>query len=118
MKRPRTTSFAEPAPSRDGAADPPPPPAPTWREVAPIVATLIATLEAIETGPKAGPAMRAHRSAMRRQGEAAVALGGPEALDAVLHQIAAADPARSDARCARVRDAWSGLPDPRACADG
>ena len=76
MKRPLTTNFAASLPSLALQGETEPPLVPTWREVAPIVSALVATLEAIETGPKAGPAMRAHRSAMRRQGSAAAALGG------------------------------------------
>ena len=110
MKRPLTTDFAAPPASRTPQAEPEPPPAPTWREVAPIVSARVTTLEAIESGPKAGPAMRAHRSAMRRQGEAAAALGGSEAMDAVLHQVAEVDPARSERRLALLREAWTGLP--------
>jgi hypothetical protein len=114
MKRPLTTSFAAPPPSPTAPAEPdapPTPPAPTWREVAPIVAALIGTLESIETGPKAGPAMKAHRSALRRQGQAAAALGGPEAMAAVLEQVGGADALRADRRLAIVREAWAGLPD-------
>ncbi|MGT2488104.1 hypothetical protein ACU4GA_23595 [Methylobacterium oryzae CBMB20] len=109
MKRPLTTSFSAPPPEQ---ARPPEaaPAAASWRDVAPLAAALIATLAAIEAGPKAGPAMRAHRSAMRRQGEAAAALGGSEALEAVLHQVAEADAARAERRLALVREAWTGLP--------
>ncbi|ACB23258.1 hypothetical protein ABID82_006286 [Methylobacterium sp. PvP062] len=108
MKRPLTTSFSAPPPEQ--ARPPESAPAASWRDVAPLAAALIATLEAIEAGPKAGPAMRAHRSAMRRQGEAAAALGGSEALEAVLHQVADADAARAERRLALVREAWTGLP--------
>ncbi|MBE7248875.1 MAG: hypothetical protein INR63_28355 [Actinomycetospora chiangmaiensis] len=109
MKRPRTTSFSAP-PSAAPEAAPERPPAPSWREVAPIVSALLATLAAIEAGPKAGPAMRAHRSALRRQGQAAEELGGDEALEATLRQVADADPARATQRLALIRDAWTGLP--------
>lgn len=109
MKRPRTTSFAM-TPSHAPQVELEQQPAPTWREVAPIVASLIATLEAIETGPKAGPVMKAHRSAIRRQGETAAALGGPEALSAVLHQVVEADSNRAERRLAFIREAWVGLP--------
>ena len=108
MKRPLTTNFAAPAPSSAPELDPSP--APSWREAAPIVAALITTLEAIEAGPKAGPAMRAHRSAMRRQGEAAAALGGSEAMRDVLEQVAQIDPARAAQRLEYVREAWTDLP--------
>ena len=119
MKRPLTTSFAAPAPGRapqiettqveTTEVETAHTPAPSWRAVAPIVAALIAMLEAIETGPRAGPAMKAHRSAVRRQGEAAAALGGGEAMDAVLHQVAAVDPGRAEHRLAFIREAWTGL---------
>ena len=109
MKRPLTTSFSAPAPSQAPQAEPGQPPTPTWCEVAPIVSSLVITLKAIETGPKAGPAMRAHRSAMRRQGEAAAALGGHEAMEAVLHQVGEVDHARADQRLALIREAWTGL---------
>ncbi|MCJ2140435.1 hypothetical protein [Methylobacterium sp. E-066] len=109
MKRPLTTSFSAPALIQAPQAEPEQPPIPTWREVAPIVSALVITLEAIETGPKAGPAMRAHRSAMRRQGEAAAALGGHVAMEAVLHQVGDVDPARAERRQALIRDAWTGL---------
>ncbi len=111
---PLTTNFATPVPSQAPRTEPEQPSPPTWREVAPIVAALVATLEAIEIGPKAGPAMRVHRSALRRQGEAAAALGGPEVMDAVLHQVAEVDQARSERRLAFVREAWVGLPGLRA----
>jgi hypothetical protein len=75
LKRTLTTSFAASAPSQTSQAEPEQLPVPTWRKVAPIVSALVTTLEAIETGPKAGPAMRVHRSAMRRRGKAAAALG-------------------------------------------
>lgn len=118
MKRPRTTSFAASVPSQTPQAEPEQQP-PTWREVAPIVAGLVTTLEAIETGPKAGPAMRVRRSDLRRHGEAAAALGGSEALSAVLQQVAEADPARAEQRLAFIQEAWVGLPgwQPRAPAD-
>lgn len=110
MKRPLTTSFSATAPSQAPQPEPEPPPVSTWRDVAPIVSALIITLEAIETGPKAGPAMRAHRAAMRRQGTAAAALGGSQAMEAVLHQVGGVDPTRADQRLALVREAWTGLP--------
>jgi hypothetical protein len=109
LKRPLTTSFSAP-PAPEPPTAPERPPVPSWREVAPVVAALVMTLEAIEAGPKAGPAMRAHRSALRRQGEAAAALGGTDAMDAALHQVADADPARAAQRLAFIRDAWTGLP--------
>jgi hypothetical protein len=108
MKRPLTTNFAALAPSPASELDPSP--APSWREAAPIVAALIGTLEAIEAGPKAGPAMRAHRSALRRQGEAAAALSGSEAMCIVLEQVAQIDPARAEQRLEYVREAWTDLP--------
>jgi hypothetical protein len=83
VKRPLTTSFSAPASSQEHQAEPEEPPTLSWREVAPIVSALIITLEAIEAG-KAGAAMKALRSAMRRQGEAATALGGSGAMEAVL----------------------------------
>lgn len=114
MKRPLTTSFATPVPSQAPKAEPEQPSSPTWREVAPIVAALVTTLEAIEMGPKAGPAMRVHRSALCRQGEAAATLGGPQVMEAVLHQVAEVDQAHSERRLAYVREAWMGLPGLRA----
>ncbi|KAA0122859.1 hypothetical protein CIW48_15570 [Methylobacterium sp. P1-11] len=110
MKRPLTTNFALPPPSQVPQAEPEQPPIPTWREVAPVVSALVTTMEAIETGPKAGPAMKAHRSAMRRQGEAAAALRGSEAMEAVLRQVAEADPARAERRITFICEAWTGLP--------
>ncbi|MCJ2054741.1 hypothetical protein [Methylobacterium sp. J-070] len=111
MKRPLTTSFpVPPNPDPEPQAGPGPAPTSSWREVAPIVAALIATLAAIESGPKAGPAMRAHRSALRRQGEAATLLGGSDAMAAVLAQVADTDPARAAGRLDLIRDAWAGLP--------
>lgn len=107
MKRPLTTSFSAPPPEQ--ARSPESAPAASWRDVAPFAAALIATLEAIEAGPKAGPALRAHRSALRRQGQAAEELGGDEALEATLRQVADADPARAAQRLALIRDAWTGL---------
>ncbi|GJE14790.1 hypothetical protein [Methylobacterium longum] len=110
MKRPLITSFSAPTPSQEPRPALQQPTVQSWREVAPIVATLITTLEAVETGPKAGPAMKAHRSAMRRQGSAAAALGGSESMEAVLHQVAEVDLDRAEQRLAFVREAWTGLP--------
>ena len=109
MKRPLTTNFAPP-PSEPPQVEPEQPSTATWREAAPIVASLIATLEAIETGPKAGPARKAHRSSMRRQGEAAAALGGFEAMEAVLQKVGGIDPSRAEQRRTLISEAWTGLP--------
>ena len=108
MKRPLTTSFSAP-PLEQAHLPDPASGAASWRDLAPFAAALIATLEAIEAGPKVGPAMRAHRSAMRRQGESIAALGGVEALEAVLHQVSEADAARSTQRLSLIREAWIGL---------
>ena len=109
MKRPLTTSFSAP-PDPEPPTAPERPPTPSWREIAPIVAALVTILEAIESGPKAGPAMRAHRSALRRQGEAAAVLGGTDALETAVQQVADAEPARAAPRLDLIRDAWAGLP--------
>lgn len=109
VERPLTTSFAAPvsnqAPQAEAEQS-----AASWRAVAPIAAASITALDAIEIRSKVEAAVRAYRSALRQLGEAAAALGGPEAMEAVLHQVADADPARADQRLAVLREAWTGLP--------
>ena len=46
----------------------------------------------MESGPKAGPAVKAYRSAIRRQGQNAAAIGGRDAMEAVLRQVVDAAP--------------------------
>ena len=114
MARSRTTSPAAPPPGatvKPPRPEPQPQAPPQFREAAPIVASLVAILNAIETGPKAGPALKAYRSAMRRQGEAAAAIGGGDAMEAVLLQVAEAAPDRAEQRRRVVADAWIGLPE-------
>ncbi|TXM97525.1 hypothetical protein FV242_31325 [Methylobacterium sp. WL64] len=113
MKRPLTTSTAAPPPGQHQASRPAPaeapPPAPTWRETTPVAAALIAILSAVESSPRAGPATKAYRSAMRRQGEEAAAIGGIAAMEAVLRQVAEVDADHADVRVAIVRAAWAGV---------
>ena len=116
MKRPRTTAVAPPPPGQHEEVDPAPlaepipaPPLPVWRETAGIVAALLAVLDAVEIAPRSGPAVKAYQAAMRRQGEAAAEIGGPEVIEAVLRQIAEADPDQASARTMIVRAAWADL---------
>lgn len=113
MKRPLTTSLASPPPDQpqEPKAEPAeasPPPA-TWRETAPIVAALGAILSAMESGPKVGPAVKAYRSAIRRHGQDAAAIGGSDAMEAVLRRVVDAAPDQAG-REAALTDAWAGLP--------
>ena len=113
MKRPFTTSLASPPPGQpqEPKAEPAealPPPA-TWRETAPIVAALGAILSAMESGPKVGPAVKAYRSAIRRHGQDAAAIGGSDAMEAVLRQVVDAAPDQAG-REAALTEAWAGLP--------
>ena len=110
MKRSRSTSFAAPPPASAPDTQPDQPTVPSWRELAPVVAALIVALDAMEAGPKAGPALKAHRSALRRQGQAAAAIGGTEAMEVALHQVAEADLARAETRTRLISEAWSDLP--------
>lgn len=112
MKRPLTTSPA--APPLSQLEQPEMPTTLPWRETAPIVAALIAALNIMEASPKAGPAMKAHRSTIRRQGEAAAAVGGPEAMEAVLRQAAETVPDRAERWQKIIVEAWAGLPGWRA----
>ena len=113
MKRPLTTSLSAPplkpadAPETEAST-----PA-TWRETAPIVAALEAILSAMESGPKVGPAVKAYRSAIRRHGQDAAAIGGSDAMEAVLRQVVEAAPDQAG-REAALTDAWAGLPGWRA----
>lgn len=112
MKRPFTTSLALPPPDQPHApkaepADGAPPP--SRRETAPIAAALIAILSAMESGPKAGPAVKAYRSPIRRQGQDAAAIGGPDTMETVLRQVVEAAPDQAG-REAALADAWAGLP--------
>ncbi|MCJ2110275.1 hypothetical protein MKK64_03470 [Methylobacterium sp. E-025] len=113
MKRSLTTSFASPPPSQHQApntepADGAPLPA-TWRETAPIAAALIAILSAMESGSKAGPAVKAYRSAIRRQEQDAATIGGPDAMEVVLRQVIEAAPDQAGREVA-LTESWAGLP--------
>lgn len=111
MRRPLTTSLAAPPPARDEPEEQSEPAVESrWRDLAPIVSALLVTLEIMEVSHKAGPALKAHRSTLRRQGEAAARLGGAEAMEAALRQVAEANPARAEGRDAIIREAWAGLP--------
>lgn len=114
MQRPRTTSLAAPPPGQAQDAKIDQPVAPSWRELAPVVAALLVVLVVMEAGPKAGPALKAHRATIRQQGKAAAAIGGIEAMEATLHQVAKADPKRAESRTRLIAEAWSDLPEWRA----
>lgn len=109
MKRPLTTSLSAPpleqAEARESEASKPA----NWRDTAHIVAALISILSAMESGPKAGPAVKAYRSAIRRQGQEAAAIGGGDAMEAVLRQVVDAAPDQANREAALV-EAWAGLP--------
>jgi hypothetical protein len=112
MKRPLTTSLAVPPPDQPqtpkaGPADGSP--LSSWRDTAPIAAALIAILSAMESGPKVGPAVKAFRSAIRRQGQEAATIGGPDAMEAVLRQVVEAAPDQAGREVA-LTEAWAGLP--------
>ncbi|TXM63789.1 hypothetical protein FV226_27260 [Methylobacterium sp. WL12] len=113
MKRPLTTSFASPPPGQPQELKAEPaeasPLLTTWRETAPIVAALGAILTAMESGPKVGPAVKAYRSAIRRHGQDAAAIGGSDAMEAVLRQVVEAAPDQAG-REGALAEAWAGLP--------
>lgn len=70
---------------------------------------ILALLDGIERhGPNA-PAAIAFRSALRRKGAEADAVGGLAAVDTLLRAVADADPNRADARTALCRAAWADL---------
>lgn len=72
-------------------------------------AAVLTLLDGIERhGPNA-PAAIAFRSALRRKGTEADALGGLSAVDTLLRAVADADPTRADARTALCRAAWADL---------
>lgn len=110
MKRPRTTSFAAPPPDQPQDTGSDQSAVPSWRELAPIVAALIVVLVVMEASPRAGPALKAHRATIRQQGKAAAAIGGTEAMEAALRQVAEADPRRAEHRTRVITEAWSDLP--------
>lgn len=107
MIRPRTTGHSA-APAASAPAEPLPPAPQTWRETAPIAAALGAILRTMESGPKVGPALKAYRSALRRHGEEAAAIGGSDAMEAVLRQVVEAAPDQAG-REAALTEAWAGL---------
>ena len=109
MKRPLTTNFsATPLKTADAPESEVSLPA-TWRETAPIVTALGAVLSTMERGPKAGPAVKAYRSAIRRHGQEAAVIGGSDAMEAVLRQVVEAAPDQAG-REAALTEAWAGLP--------
>ncbi len=109
MKRPLTTNLSAPpleqAEAHESEASTPA----NWRDTAPIVAALISILSAMESGPKAGPAVKAYRSAIRRQGQEAATIGGSDAMETVLRQVVEAAPDQAE-REATLAEAWTGLP--------
>lgn len=113
IKRPLTTSLAVPPPDQSQVPKAEPakeaPSPPSWRETAPIAAALGAILSAMESGPKVGPALKAYRSAIRRQGQEAATLGGPDAMEAVLRPVVEAAPDQA-VREVALTEAWAELP--------
>jgi hypothetical protein len=107
MKRPHTTGHLGVPPPQDD------PIAPVAQVQPPIVesvaAALLSLIAAVETQP-AGPATKAYRAAIRREGEEAAAAGGSEVLEAVLRQVCDAAPDRAERRERILAEAWAGLP--------
>ncbi|WP_082514092.1 hypothetical protein [Methylobacterium sp. Leaf465] len=105
MIRPRTTVPSSAAPHSPAA-----PPAPPWQEaIVPIVKALLDLVAAVESGPTAGPAVKAFQAAIRRKGEDASAAGGPEAMEAALRCVADAARDRAARREHIIDEAWAGL---------
>lgn len=75
----------------------------------PTAAGILALVQSIERHDSGSPAATAFRSALRRQGVEADAVGGLAALDELLFAVADADPDRADARTAIVLAAWADL---------
>ena len=113
MKRPFTTNLSAPPLKQAEAHEPEVSTASNWRDLAPIASALIAILSAMESGPKAGPAVKAYRSAIRRQGQEAATIGGPEAMEEVLRRVVEAAPDQTGRETA-LAEAWAGLPGWRA----
>ena len=105
MIRPRTTMLSSEAPH--GGRRPPRRPGrrPSCR--LPKAADLVA---AVESGPTAGPAVKAFQAAIRRKGEEASATGGPDAMEAALRIVADAAQDRAERRESIIVRAWAGLP--------
>ncbi|MBP28116.1 hypothetical protein [Methylobacterium sp.] len=81
--------------------------APAHETVTPMA--VLTLLDGIERhGPNA-PAAIAFRSALRRKGIEADALGGLSAVDSLMRAIADADPTQADSRTALCRAAWADL---------
>ena len=109
MKRPLTTNLSAPPPKQAEAREAEVSTPANWRDLAPIVSTLSTILSAMESGSKAGPAVKAYRWALRRQGQDAAAIGGADAMGTVLRQVVAAAPDQAG-RDATLAEAWAGLP--------
>ncbi|KQP91591.1 hypothetical protein ASF60_17385 [Methylobacterium sp. Leaf113] len=106
MIRPRTTVLSHAAPPGPAA-----PSAPPWQEaIVPIAEALLSLVAAVESGPTAGPAVKAFQAAIRRKGEEASAAGGREAMEAALRQVADAAGDRAARRDRIIDTAWAGLP--------
>ena len=75
----------------------------------PPAASVLALVQAIERHGSNAPAALAFRSALRRAGMEADAVGGYQALDELLFAVTDADPERADARMLIIRAAWEGL---------
>ena len=103
--RPRTTMLSAAAPH-----SPARPLAPPWQEaIVPIADALLSLVAAVESGPTAGPAVKAFQAAIRRKGEEAAAAGGPDAMEAALRIVAGAAQDRAERRTRIIDKAWAGL---------
>ncbi len=75
----------------------------------PIADALLSLVAAVESGPTAGPAVKAFQAAIRRKGEEAAAAGGPDAMEAALRIVAGAAQDSAERRTRIIDKAWAGL---------
>ena len=72
----------------------------------PTAASILALIASIEAQPPGSPAAGAFRAALRRKGFEAIECGSFAIIDAIMAEVAAADPSKADARIAILREAW------------
>lgn len=105
MIRPRTTGhLAEPIKPEEA------PVKPVVGDTANAIGrSLLALVIVVEGQPSVGPAVKAYRAAIRRNGEEAAQAGGSEAMEAALQFVRNAAPDRAERRETIIDKAWSGL---------
>ena len=80
-------------------------------------ASILALIASIEAQPPSSPAAGAFRAALRRKGLEAIECGSFAIVDAIMAEVAAADPSKANARTAILREVWPEMMPESAAGD-